>query len=177
MLASSFIRAKRASWSSSIGGTSRPGTAGEGVVGDHRLGAAGGEHEDHLGGVVRDSVEAVPDAAGDVDEVAGLGDEQVVAVEELELAGQQVERLLLVRMRMRRRTAPGRNSRLEHDGLVTRTVYATVPPQVEYALTEPGRALNAALQHVAHWAETHGVTVVAARASHLAVTSRAPTSS
>ncbi|NEA30928.1 helix-turn-helix domain-containing protein [Streptomyces sp. SID13031] len=66
---------------------------------------------------------------------------------------------------------------LEHDGLVTRTVHATVPPQVEYALTEPGRALNAALQHVAHWAETHGEAVVAARANHLAVTSRAPATS
>src|SRR5260370_22338439 len=32
---------------------------------------------------------------------------------------------------------------LERDGLVQRTVYATVPPHVEYALTHRGRPLHA----------------------------------
>ena len=38
---------------------------------------------------------------------------------------------------------------LERDGLITRTVYPTVPPQVDYTLTEPGRALNTAIHRVA----------------------------
>src|ERR1044072_2977304 len=32
---------------------------------------------------------------------------------------------------------------LERNGLVDRTVHPTVPPRVEYTLTEPGRALRA----------------------------------
>jgi DNA-binding HxlR family transcriptional regulator len=66
---------------------------------------------------------------------------------------------------------------LEHDGLITRTVHPTVPPQVEYALTEPGRALNAAIQHVAHWANTHGDAVLAARANQLQLGSQLPATS
>jgi DNA-binding HxlR family transcriptional regulator len=57
---------------------------------------------------------------------------------------------------------------LERDGLVTRTVYPTVPPQVEYALTDAGRGLNAALQHVAQWADTHGDSITTARATYQA---------
>ncbi|MBQ6609126.1 MAG: winged helix-turn-helix transcriptional regulator [Oscillospiraceae bacterium] len=37
---------------------------------------------------------------------------------------------------------------LESDGLVSRTVYPTIPPAVEYALTERGKTLNPALQSI-----------------------------
>jgi DNA-binding HxlR family transcriptional regulator len=40
---------------------------------------------------------------------------------------------------------------MEHDGLVIRTVYAEVPPRVEYSLTDDGRALNAALAPLGRW--------------------------
>ncbi|MDI3423095.1 winged helix-turn-helix transcriptional regulator [Streptomyces luteolus] len=40
---------------------------------------------------------------------------------------------------------------MEEDGLVHRTVYAEVPPRVEYGLTEAGEALNEALQPLGEW--------------------------
>lgn len=43
--------------------------------------------------------------------------------------------------------------KLEADGLVTRTVYPTVPPKVEYRLTEWGQALCPALDALLVWAE------------------------
>jgi DNA-binding HxlR family transcriptional regulator len=41
---------------------------------------------------------------------------------------------------------------LERDGLVTRTIYASVPPKVEYQLTELGRSLRAPVQALGMWA-------------------------
>lgn len=40
---------------------------------------------------------------------------------------------------------------LEEDEIVDRTVYAEVPPRVEYRLTELGDALNAALGPLGEW--------------------------
>ncbi|MDH6223545.1 MULTISPECIES: helix-turn-helix domain-containing protein [Streptomyces] len=40
---------------------------------------------------------------------------------------------------------------MEEDGLVHRTVYAEVPPRVEYSLTESGAALNEALRPLGEW--------------------------
>jgi len=40
---------------------------------------------------------------------------------------------------------------MEADDLVVRTVYAEVPPRVEYTLTEHGRALNDALAPLGLW--------------------------
>lgn len=44
---------------------------------------------------------------------------------------------------------------LERDGLVQRTVLATKPPQVEYALTHLGRSLSEPVQQLGRWARTH----------------------
>ena len=41
---------------------------------------------------------------------------------------------------------------LERDGLVSRTVYAEVPPRVEYELTELGRGLLVPVLELANWA-------------------------
>jgi len=44
---------------------------------------------------------------------------------------------------------------LERDGLLTRTVHPSVPPRVEYTLTELGATLLDSLTHLAEWATTH----------------------
>jgi DNA-binding HxlR family transcriptional regulator len=41
---------------------------------------------------------------------------------------------------------------LERDGLITRTVYASVPPKVEYALTPLGRGLTQRIAAIREWA-------------------------
>lgn len=40
---------------------------------------------------------------------------------------------------------------LERDGLVTRTIYPTIPPKVEYELTELGNSLIAPLRALSSW--------------------------
>lgn len=43
--------------------------------------------------------------------------------------------------------------RLEGAGLLTRTVYAEVPPRVDYELTGLGHSAAAPLQHLRRWVE------------------------
>jgi DNA-binding HxlR family transcriptional regulator len=42
---------------------------------------------------------------------------------------------------------------LEHEGLVTRTVYPDTPVRIEYCLTEKGEALGEVMRAIADWAE------------------------
>ncbi len=44
---------------------------------------------------------------------------------------------------------------LERDGMVSRTVHPTVPPQVEYALTELGISLAEQGVQLGGWVQTH----------------------
>lgn len=53
--------------------------------------------------------------------------------------------------------------KLERDGLVSRTVHATTPPQVEYALTKLGRSLSGPINTLTAWAAKHQSEVDAAR--------------
>ena len=52
---------------------------------------------------------------------------------------------------------------LEADGLISRTVFATVPPRVDYELTDLGRSLMVPLSGLVAWAEANHVAVKAAR--------------
>ncbi|MFT2017536.1 winged helix-turn-helix transcriptional regulator [Streptomyces sp. 796.1] len=52
---------------------------------------------------------------------------------------------------------------LERNGLATRTVHPTVPPRVEYALTEPGRALRATVDGICGWTRQYLDHIEAAR--------------
>jgi DNA-binding HxlR family transcriptional regulator len=49
------------------------------------------------------------------------------------------------------------------DGLLTRQVYAEVPPRVEYTLTELGRSLTEPLAAIREWAERNVSKILAAR--------------
>lgn len=52
---------------------------------------------------------------------------------------------------------------LQRDGLVSRHVYPTVPPSVEYSLTPLGQSLLEPLSHLIRWAEDHHGHIRAAR--------------
>jgi DNA-binding HxlR family transcriptional regulator len=47
---------------------------------------------------------------------------------------------------------------MEKNGAVTRTVYPTNPPQVEYSLTPSGQTLLSLINWVREWAESNIVT-------------------
>ncbi len=53
---------------------------------------------------------------------------------------------------------------LERDGLVSRTVYPTVPPRVEYELTELGQSLREPIQAMGGWVFANHDRIHAARA-------------
>jgi DNA-binding HxlR family transcriptional regulator len=75
------------------------------------------------------------------------------------------------RFRQLQRAVPGISQRmltltvrrLERDGLLTRSVYPTVPPQVEYELTEMGRSLHTQVRGLADWAAAHSDAVAESR--------------
>jgi len=102
-------------------------------------------------------------ALGDV--LAGIGDKWSVFVVGL-LAGGPM------RFNAIRRAVNGISQRmltltlrgLERDGLVTRTVYPSVPPRVDYALTTLGATLIEPLGALAEWARSHQKTIEDARA-------------
>lgn len=55
---------------------------------------------------------------------------------------------------------------LERDGIVNRRVYATVPPRVEYSLTELGKSLGGLVAQICDWAEGNIEAVLEARAAY-----------
>lgn len=52
---------------------------------------------------------------------------------------------------------------LERDGLITRTVYPTIPPRVEYALTKLGRTLLIPITGLGNWAAQNREKIQTAR--------------
>jgi DNA-binding HxlR family transcriptional regulator len=53
--------------------------------------------------------------------------------------------------------------RLWRDGLVERTSYATIPPQVDYRLTATGRSLADTIFSLADWSRDHKDSIASAR--------------
>ena len=76
-----------------------------------------------------------------------------------------------LRFTMLRDSVPGISHRmltltlrnLERDGLVSRTVFAAVPPRVEYAVTDLGRTILPAVKALARWALAHSDEIQTSR--------------
>lgn len=62
--------------------------------------------------------------------------------------------------------------RLEQDGFISRTAYATVPPCVEYALTELGKSLLEPMDGLRRWADANHDRIRAARGAYIPPTER-----
>ncbi len=96
--------------------------------------------------------------------LARIGDKWTVLVVELLADGR-------MRFNEMRRAIGGISQRmltltlrgLERDGLVTRTVYPTIPPRVDYELTKLGRTLREPLTTLAEWARKNRPTIDQAR--------------
>lgn len=96
--------------------------------------------------------------------LARIGDKWTVLVVELLKGGP-------MRFNEIRRTVSGISQRmltltlrdLERDGLVTRTVYPTIPPRVEYELTKLGRSLYEPISAVACWVRRNRPAMETAR--------------
>ena len=52
---------------------------------------------------------------------------------------------------------------LERDGLVTRTIFPTIPPRVDYELTELGRGLAEPVKALGQWVFEHRPEIEGAR--------------
>lgn len=57
---------------------------------------------------------------------------------------------------------------LEQDGFIRRTVYAEVPPRVEYDLTGLGRSFLVPMRDLVAWADEHHRTICSAREDYVA---------
>jgi DNA-binding HxlR family transcriptional regulator len=76
-----------------------------------------------------------------------------------------------MRFNMLQRSIPGVSHRmltltlrgLERDGLVKRTAFATIPPRVDYELTEAGHSLTEPLRALAAWARSQQAGIEAAQ--------------
>ncbi|AHK44793.1 MULTISPECIES: helix-turn-helix domain-containing protein [Ensifer] len=55
---------------------------------------------------------------------------------------------------------------LQRDGYISRTVFPTQPPSVEYALTDLGRSLHELLKHFVDWSAANHVAIRASRQAY-----------
>ena len=111
--------------------------------------------------------------------LARIGDKWTVLVVELLCAGRGPTRFNEIRraiggISQRMLTLTLRS--LERDGLVIRTVHPTIPPRVDYALTELGRSLRTPLVAVAEWARANRGAIDEARKAFDTTSDASPSS-
>ncbi len=141
-----------------IDGASRPAGIGTGIGIGARSGyesACGGAE---AGGIIRDVLNRIGDKWSLL--VIGTLDQGRMRFSELQRHIPGIsQRMLTLTLRQ-----------LERDGLVTRTVYAEVPPRVEYELTDMGATLIEPSLALATWAIENYAGIDAARATFDAAT-------
>ena len=71
----------------------------------------------------------------------------------IEDGSKRFNQLLRTITQISQKTLTNQLRELEHDGLITRTCYAEVPPRVEYAITEKGKSLFPILELMCEWGE------------------------
>jgi DNA-binding HxlR family transcriptional regulator len=113
---------------------------------------------------------AVTPQAGGAQAAGPCGDDDCGIREVLDRIGDKWTVLVIVelskgtrRFRELQRAIPGISQRmltlttrrLCRDGLVERTVYATIPPQVDYRLTAMGQSLATMVSGLADWSREH----------------------
>ncbi len=116
------------------------------------------EHGDNL---------VTPDCRAVADILARIGDKWTVFVVQSLSDGPrrftEIKRVINgISQRMLTLTLRG----LERDGFVTRTVTPSIPPRVDYELTELGSTLIGPLHSIGEWAMTHRQRVEDARATY-----------
>lgn len=114
----------------------------------------------------RGDIEVTPDCRAVADILSRIGDKWTVFVVATLSDGPmrftEVKRTINgISQRMLTLTLRG----LERDGFVTRTVTPSIPPRVDYELTELGRTLIVPLQAIGEWARTHRQQVEDARSA------------
>jgi len=55
---------------------------------------------------------------------------------------------------------------MERDGLVNRKIYPTIPPKVEYSLTESGKSLIQILLDIQDWSKNNVENILASRIAY-----------
>mgnify|MGYP001335277769 CR=1 FL=1 len=105
-----------------------------------------------------------PDCRAVSDVLARLGDKWTVLV--VEILGRGPARFNELRREVgsiSQKMLTTTLRQLERDGMVTRTVYPTIPPRVDYELTELGRELLVPVRALGEWARANMATIEEAR--------------
>jgi DNA-binding HxlR family transcriptional regulator len=118
----------------------------------------------HTNKSVRATCDSAEDSRAVVETLARIGDKWTVLVVGALHGGpmryNEIRRVVGgISQRMLTLTLKG----LEQDGLVKRTMYPTIPPRVDYELTDLGRELIVPLRVLYEWAMKHRPAMLAAR--------------